>query len=75
MILFEAYEKAGYFITSDNPAFENNSIPEKENSNGMIFPLTPKYLLFIARGLDGINVVDHRFANTDTIKRFNRIIA
>lgn len=75
MILFEAYEGAGYFITSDNPAFENNSIPEKENSNGMIFPLTPKYLLFIARGLDGINVVDHRFANTDTIKHFNRIIA
>lgn len=31
-------------------------------------------LIFIAKGNEGINVVDHRFANTDTIKKFNRMI-
>ena len=41
----------------------------------MLFPLSPKYLLFIAKGSDGINIVDHRFANNDTICYFNRIIA
>ncbi len=75
MILFEAYDDAGYFIISDNPAFENKSVVEIKNSNGMIFPLSPKYLLFIAKGSEGINVVDHRFANTDTIRYFNRIVA
>ncbi len=75
MILFETYDGAGNFITSDNPAFENKSFVEVNNSNGMLFPLSPKYLLFIAKGSDGINVVDHRFANTDTIHYFNRIIA
>lgn len=75
MILFEAYDGAGYFVTSDNPAFENKSVVEVKNSNGMIFPLSPKYLLFIAKGLEGIDVVDYRFANTDTIRYFNRIIA
>ncbi len=75
MILFEAYDGAGYFITSDNPVFENKSVLEVKNSNGMIFPLSPKYLLFIAKGSEGISVVDHRFANTDTIRYFNRIVA
>ena len=75
MILFEAYNGAGTFITSDNPAFENKSVVEAKNTNGMIFPLSPKYLLFIAKGADGINIVDHRFADTDTILHFNRIIA
>lgn len=75
MILFETYEEAGFFITSDNPAFEYRSVVEKNNNNGMIFPISPKYLLFIAKGDEGINVVDHRFANAETIKYFNRIIA
>lgn len=74
MILFETYDGAGNFITSDNPAFENKSVVEVNNSNGMLFPLSPKYLLFIAKGSDDINVVDHRFANKETIKHFNRII-
>lgn len=75
MILFEANDGSGYFITSDNPAFENKSVVEVKNSNGMLFPLSPKYLLFIAKGSNGINVVDHRFADSDTIRFFNRIIA
>ena len=75
MILFEAYDEAGNFITSDNPAFENKNSVEVKNLNGFLFPLTPKYLLFIAKGTDGINVVDHRFADASTIYTFNRIIA
>ena len=75
MILFEAYDKAGTFITSDNPAFEHkSSVVERNNESGLIFPLSPKYLIFIAKGNEGINVVDHRFANSETIKKFNRII-
>lgn len=74
MILFEAYDDAGFFVTSDNPAFEHISTVERTNHTGFVFPISPKYLLFIAKGNEPINVVDHRFANTDTIKYFNRII-
>lgn len=75
MILFETYDGAGSFITSDNPAFEYKSVVERNNTNGLVFPLSPKYLVFIVKGEDGINVVDHRYANTDTIRHFNRMIA
>lgn len=75
MILFEVYDEAGSFITFDNPAFEHKTVIEVQNSTGMIFPLSPQYLIFIAKGSDGINVVDHRFANADTVRHFNRIIA
>lgn len=76
MILFEAYDNAGTFITSDNPAFEHKSAPvERENGSGLIFPISPKYLVFFAKGDEGINVVDHRFANSETIKKFNKIIS
>ena len=75
MILFESYENDGTFITSDNPAFEHRStVVEKNNSTRLVFPISPKYLIFIDKGNEGINVVDHRFANTDTIKKFNRMI-
>lgn len=74
MILFEAYDDAGFFVTSDNPAFEHISTVERINHSGFVFPMTPKYLLFIAKGNEPINVVDHRYANADTIKYFNRII-
>ena len=47
---------------------------KKNNSTGLVFPISPKYLIFITKGNEGINVVDHRFANTDTIKKFNRMI-
>lgn len=75
MILFEAYDGEGYFVTSDNPAFEYKMTVEKRNSAGMIFPISPKYLIFIAKGDEGINVVDHRYAKRDDIHRFNKIIA
>ena len=71
MILFEAYDNAGTFITSDNPAYEYKSCVELQNSNGLFFPLSPKYMLFIGRGDEGINVIDYRFANKDTVRKFN----
>lgn len=75
MILFEAYDNAGAFITSDNPAFEHkSSVVERDNGSGLVFPISPKYLVFVAKGDEGINVVDHRFADADTVKKFNRII-
>ena len=75
MILFEAYDNAGAFITSDNPAFEHkSSVVERDNGSGLVFPISPKSLVFVAKGDEGINVVDHRFADADTVKKFNRII-
>ena len=75
MILFEAYDNACSFITSDNPAFEHkSSVVERDSGSGLIFPISPQYLVFIAKGDGGINVVDHRLASSETVKKFNRII-
>ena len=75
MILFETSTNAGTFITSDNPAFQHFSVVERENKNGIIFPLTPKYLLFILNGKsNSIDVVEHQFANRNTVKQFNKIV-
>jgi len=75
MILFEACDNAGTFITSDNPAFEHkSSVVERDNGSGLVFPISSKYLVFVAKGDEGINVVDHRFTDTDTVKKINRII-
>lgn len=74
MILFEAYDGAGSFITSDNPAFKHECNIETKNTNGLLFPLSPRFLLFVGKGTDGINHVDYRMANADTVKFFNGII-
>lgn len=75
MILFEAYDNAGAFITSDNPAFEHkSSVVERDNGSGLVFSISPKYLVFVAKGDEGINAVDYRFADAETVKKFNRII-
>lgn len=74
MVLFEAYDNEGTFITSDNPAFEYISYVESSNLNGFYFPLTPKHLLFICRGDTDINVIDFRYAKQHLIKTFNSII-
>lgn len=75
MILFEAYSDAGDFITSDNPAFQYHSVPESKNMNGYIFPLSPKYLLFIGSGNLPINIVDMRYADRNTVAYFNQAIS
>ena len=75
MILFETYDNACSFITSDNPAVEYKSFAvEKENRSGLIFPISPKHLVFIAKGDGGMGVVDYRLADSETVKMFNRII-
>lgn len=75
IILFETYDDAGTFITSDNPSFQHASVVERENLNGFIFPITPNYLIFIAKGdPDSIDIVDHRFADHSTVQHFNKIV-
>lgn len=73
-ILFESYSGSEMFITSDSPAFQNNCMVLAKNENGYIFPLTPKYMLFIAKGSESINIVDHRYADEKTVRHFNRTI-
>ena len=74
-ILFETYPNAGSFITSDNPAFQHISHVEVTNMNGYYFPISPNHILFIAKGSNPVNVVSYRMANSDLIKKINRIIA
>ena len=75
MIFYEAYSGAGTFITSDNPAFLNKRLaPEASNLTGFIFPLSPKYLLFVGKGPGALNEIDYRFADHDTVGLFNRLI-
>lgn len=74
LILFEAYDGAEMFITSDNPAFQNNIAVLSRNTNGFVFPISPKYLLFIAKGNEDITIVDHRYVDYETVQYFNRII-
>ncbi len=74
MILYEAYDDSGSFITSDNPAFQSkSSILEIQNMNGFAFPVSPKYLIFIVRGSAGCNVVDYRLADRYAVQAFNRM--
>lgn len=73
-ILFEADEDAEFFVTSDNPAFLNNCALLRDNENGYIFPLSPKHMLFLAKGSNDISIVDYRFANKKTVQHFNQII-
>lgn len=75
MILIRRYDDASTFITSDNPAFRHISYVERENSNGFYFPLTPDYLLMIAKGNDGIEEIDYRYADDGTVRSFNQRIA
>ena len=74
MILYEVYDGAGEFITSDNPVFEHKSSVSLNNENGIIFSLSPRHLLFIAKGNDPINVVGFRYAKKKEIRYFNNVI-
>ena len=75
MILFRRDVDASQFITSDNPSFKYTSMVERQNLNGFYFPLSPDYLLMIAKGKAGIEKVDYRAANDATVKMLNRIIS
>jgi len=75
-ILFKIVDDdEGCFITSDNPAFTYLSSVTKNNSNGMYFPLTPRYLLFVGNNSDGqlSDMLIRTIRNSD-IKCINGII-
>lgn len=46
-----------------------------EKHDGYIFPLSPKYLLFIGSGNLPINIVDMRYADRNTVAYFNQAIS
>lgn len=74
-MLFETYPNEGSFITSDNPAFLHILHVERDNMNGYYFPISPNHMLLIAKGNAPVNVVCYRMADSELIKRFNRIIS
>ena len=70
-------EEEGCFITSDNPAFTYASSVTATNSNGMYFPLSPNYLLFIGKNTtDGTTIAETliRTIKNKDIRYFNRMI-
>lgn len=74
MIMFERNKNTVPFITSDNPAFEYYNALTVNNYNAIYFPISPDYLLFIAKGDDEINKIGYRMADNTVVKQFNRII-
>jgi len=75
IILFKTWENQGSFMTSDKPAFIHNSSIESTNMNSIICPLTPEYLVMIAKGdKNSLNDVDFRKTDNDLIKKFNMMI-
>ncbi len=76
IILFEATNDAGSFLTSDNPSFLHKSLPdEKYNMSGFVFPITPSFLLLVTPSKSqSINEVNYVTANKEIVIQFNRII-
>lgn len=66
----------GSFITSDNPVvFQKMSITTELCPNGIYFPLTPRFLLFLGKRSErAINNVIFRTVRSDDVKRINRVI-
>lgn len=76
VMIFRVRNKSeGSFITSDNPVVHHSLAVEAQNYNGIYFPLTPEFLLFLGKRSDGNigNVVFRTVGNSD-IKHINRII-
>lgn len=70
-----ANESEGSFITSDNPVVCHKLLVEATNQNGIYFPLTPKFMLFLGKRSDGaINEILFRTVCNEDIRRLNRII-
>jgi hypothetical protein len=75
MVLRVANEGEGSFITSDNPVVYHKLLVEASNHNGIYFPLTPQFLLFLGKRSDGsVNDVIFRTVCNGDIRRLNRII-
>ena len=78
LIIFRiASSEEGSFITSDNPVvFQKMSTTNNQYPNGIYFPLTPQFLLFLGKRPEGtiINSVIFRTVGNDDIKKINRVI-
>lgn len=75
MVCIEALDGEGAFITSDNPVFLNKTRPpEAKYMTGYIFPISPKYLLYMCRGRGGYNSVMLGRADRNDIKKLNGYI-
>lgn len=77
LIIFRIASPAdGSFITSDNPVvFQKMRITTDQCPNGIYFPLTPQFLLFLGKRSEGtINSVIFRTVGNDDIKKINRVI-
>lgn len=73
MVCLEATE--GSFITSDNPVFLNETMaPEAQNKTGYIFPLSPKYLLYMCKGQGGPHSMMYMPVAFSFVKKMNRFI-
>lgn len=75
LMLYKTHENQGEYLTSDTPAFEHISLVEIPNLNSIICPLTPQYILLLMKGeSNSLRDVNFRLANTEVIRRLNRII-
>lgn len=75
MVCIEAMDGAGSFITSDNPVFLNKTRPpEAKDMTGYIFPISPKYLLYMCKGRGDFNSMKLQRADTNVIKKLNGFI-
>ena len=74
LMLYDAKKSGISFITSDNPAVLNINNFLVENFNGFIFPLTPDYLLFVAKGDSEITHVGYKQVNINFVKTINNLI-
>ncbi len=73
MVCVEATE--GAFITSDNPVFLNETmVPEVKNRTGYVFPLSPKYLLYMCKGQGGYSSMMYVPVALPFVKKLNQYI-
>jgi hypothetical protein len=77
IIIFRiATETDGSFITSDNPVvFQKMCVTTNRCPNGIYFPLTPQFLLFLGKRTEGtINDVIFRTVGNNDVREINRVI-
>lgn len=76
IVVFRSRNKnEGSFITSDNPVVYHSLAVETTNHNGIYFPLTPEFLLFLGKRSEGnIEDVVFRTVGKDDIKHINQKI-
>ena len=78
ILLYEAGNNEGSFITSDNPAFQHNDNSIK-GEEGYYFPLSPKYVLQLSRKCKNdkntnFNNICYKIANKEMVKRINNLV-